>query len=296
MAIIYRGAHPYRIESVWGAGKLYCCRTYAGHVYQIRARKGWDLPKPGDDVRTSPGGGDFWFDHQSPKRRAAKPVEPFMSPAAPDEIPAHTAPIWKDGRVMNKGAEGLWSGKGPVPAIGTVVTCNDKVGTQVTVTGYTVEDGWLMVRGFRTAEPAKVGNLAGMEIRWPKVEPAAPIKAGPVATKVMRDIMRVERYPATIYREAGSYETGYAMADAAGLDFHPACNVAWAARRAADDDTMNLRGSDAANPTSWARDPIVRRALRLLAVNELAEQAGQLPVFPGACSDVVARRFACAVA
>lgn len=165
MATVYRGAHPYRIESVWGAANLYHCRTYAGHVYLIKSRKGWDLPKPGDDVRTSPGGGDFTFDHQSPKRRAAKPVEPFLPPA-PVDAPAHTVAIWKDGRVTNKGALPLWSGKGEPPAIGSTITCADKAGTQVTVTGYAIDDGWLMVIGYRTAEPAKTGNLAGIEIRY----------------------------------------------------------------------------------------------------------------------------------
>lgn len=61
-----------------------------------------------------------------------------------------------------------WSGKGEPPAIGQEVTCNDKPLTRVTVTGYAIEGGWLMVEGFRTADPSKRGTLAGAEILWPK--------------------------------------------------------------------------------------------------------------------------------
>lgn len=62
--------------------------------------------------------------------------------------------------------EGKWSGKGPVPEIGSVVTCNDRKGTRCVVTGYAVEEGWLMVLGYREAEPHVRGNLAGAEIKW----------------------------------------------------------------------------------------------------------------------------------
>lgn len=82
------------------------------------------------------------------------------------DIPAYAAPIWIDGKITNKGDVPLWSGMGPPPAIGSEVTCNDRHATRITVTGYDVEGGWLMVSGYRTADPQKVGNLAGMEIRW----------------------------------------------------------------------------------------------------------------------------------
>lgn len=179
MTIIYRGEHPHRIESVWGNERYHRCRTNAGHVYRIENMTGMRLPKPGDTVGPEAVTNALYvFEHQSDKRRMAKPI-----------APAHIAAIWKDGRVTNKGGLPLWSGKGPVPAIGATVTCNDKAGTQVTVTGYTVEEGWLMVTGFRTAEPAKVGNLAGTEIRWPKVE---PVKTGPIDfnTATMADVIK----------------------------------------------------------------------------------------------------------
>lgn len=70
------------------------------------------------------------------------------------------------GRVMNKGTTPLWSGKGEPPAIGSTVTCSDRVGTQVTITSYTIEDGWLLAEGYRTASPIRTGTLAGMEIRY----------------------------------------------------------------------------------------------------------------------------------
>lgn len=84
------------------------------------------------------------------------------------EIPAHNAPIWVDGRVTNSGDIPLWSGRGPVPTVGSEVICNDKQGTVVCVTGYIVEHGWLMVEGYRVNDPtATIGNLAGAEIRHP---------------------------------------------------------------------------------------------------------------------------------
>ena len=83
---------------------------------------------------------------------------------------AYGRPHWVDGRVTNKGGLPLWSGKGEPPAIGSEVTCNDPHGTRVTVTGYRIAGGWLMVRGYRTAEPDKAGNLAGAEILYPEFE------------------------------------------------------------------------------------------------------------------------------
>jgi hypothetical protein len=79
-------------------------------------------------------------------------------------LPAYTAAIWEDGRVINKGRLPLWSGKNRPPFVGDVVTCADKKGTRVKVTGYAVEDGWLMVEGYRVEEPGVSGNLAGAEI------------------------------------------------------------------------------------------------------------------------------------
>lgn len=87
-------------------------------------------------------------------------------------IPAYIRPV-RDaaGNVTNKGSLPLWSGKGEPPAIGAVVTCDDRKGTRVKVTGYEIEAGWLMVVGTRLIDGAR-GNLAGAEILWPEVEPS----------------------------------------------------------------------------------------------------------------------------
>ena len=62
--------------------------------------------------------------------------------------------------------EGKWSGKGPIPKIGDVVTCNDRKQTRCVITGYEVDGGWLMLLGYREADPSVKGNLAGAEIKW----------------------------------------------------------------------------------------------------------------------------------
>ncbi len=66
------------------------------------------------------------------------PFEAAMNTVAqpfPDNGPAHTVAEWKDGRVINRGALPLWSGKRAPPKVGEVVVCADRKGTRVTVTG-----------------------------------------------------------------------------------------------------------------------------------------------------------------
>lgn len=75
---------------------------------------------------------------------------------------------WKDGRCSNLGGPlPVWGGKGPPPAVGAVITCNDRPRTRCTVTGHAVVEGFLMVEGYRTDDPKWRGNLAGVEILWP---------------------------------------------------------------------------------------------------------------------------------
>lgn len=83
-------------------------------------------------------------------------------------IPAYTVAEWNGHEVTNKGELPLWSGKGTPPAIGSVVETSGRIRHQVKITGYAVEDGWLMALGYRVAEPAKSGNLAGAEIYYPE--------------------------------------------------------------------------------------------------------------------------------
>lgn len=102
MTTIYRGAHPHRIESVWGTKGEYHCRTNAGHVYRIENVAGCTIPGPGDDVRTTIGGPRFIFGHQSDHRRAAKPVEPFVHVKAE---PVKASPIEVDAPHFRTDAE-----------------------------------------------------------------------------------------------------------------------------------------------------------------------------------------------
>jgi hypothetical protein len=82
-------------------------------------------------------------------------------------LPAYVRAIRDSaGRVTNQGELPLWSGKGEPPPIGAVITCNDRPKTQVVVTAYSVEGGWLMIHGYRQADPSRSGNLAGAEILW----------------------------------------------------------------------------------------------------------------------------------
>lgn len=123
---------------------------------------------------------------------APQAAEPALASAADvaADIPAYTAPVWVDGKVTNYGETPLWSGKGAPPAIGAVVTCDDKARTQVMITGYAIEGGWLMAQGYRVAEPAKRGNLAGIEIHYPEpVTPAAPQAAETVRASDHPDVI-----------------------------------------------------------------------------------------------------------
>ena len=81
-----------------------------------------------------------------------------------DTVPEYAAPIWKDGRVLNKGMLPLWSGKAPPPAVGEEVLCYFKDDPAFVVTGYEIEHGWLMVVGYRKSDPTTRRNLGGVEI------------------------------------------------------------------------------------------------------------------------------------
>jgi hypothetical protein len=82
------------------------------------------------------------------------------------DAPAYTVAKWEGGKVVNDDMMPLWSGKGPLPAVGSEVVCDDRKNTVCVVLGYMLEDKWLMVVGHRKGEPNKIGTLAGAEIRW----------------------------------------------------------------------------------------------------------------------------------
>lgn len=89
-------------------------------------------------------------------------------------LPAWEQAVWEgEGnarRLVNRGTEqALWSGKGPPPAIGEVVEIAGPRDEKMTVSHYEIEDGWLMIWGRRHSDGFR-GNLAGAEIRWPKLE------------------------------------------------------------------------------------------------------------------------------
>jgi hypothetical protein len=83
-------------------------------------------------------------------------------------IPTTAAPIWQDGKLLNRGAVPLWSGKGPVPEVGAVVPVGK--GLTVLVEDYKVDAGWLMLVGVRS--DGVRGDLAGAEIAWSMMPPA----------------------------------------------------------------------------------------------------------------------------
>lgn len=78
-----------------------------------------------------------------------------------NEIPPHVPAKWDGHKLLNRGGWPVWSGKRPVPAVGVEVRAIG--GAICCVTGYEVESGFLMVRGYRVAD-GKAGNLAGAEI------------------------------------------------------------------------------------------------------------------------------------
>lgn len=91
-------------------------------------------------------------------------VEDEWHPEEP-QVPDYDAPIWVDGRVTNGGGLApLWSGKIAPPPVGAVVILTGSKRIRCTITGYAVEGDWLMAEGYRTDEPTKRGNLAGIEI------------------------------------------------------------------------------------------------------------------------------------
>lgn len=83
--------------------------------------------------------------------------------------PHEVIPAWEraefDGnKLLNGGGElPLWSGFIDPPAIGAEVITRDSVGHRCKITGYEIEAGWLMARGYRL-DDGKAGNLAGIEI------------------------------------------------------------------------------------------------------------------------------------
>lgn len=82
------------------------------------------------------------------------------------DAPIYTTAKWENGEVVNDDIMPLWSGSGPLPAVGSEVICNDRKGTICVVLGYCLEDKWLMVVGHRKSEPDSIGTLAGAEILW----------------------------------------------------------------------------------------------------------------------------------
>jgi hypothetical protein len=83
-------------------------------------------------------------------------------------IPEYEVPVWGENyAVLNKGGPlPLWSGKGPVPAVGDVVPVGRDF--SVKVEGYKVDAGWLMLVGERN--DGKRGDLAGAEINWKRMK------------------------------------------------------------------------------------------------------------------------------
>jgi hypothetical protein len=76
-------------------------------------------------------------------------------------IPPHVKAKWKGERLANRGGWPVWSGKQPVPTVGQEVRAIG--GVVCCVTGYEVDSGFLMIRGYRVAD-GREGNLAGAEI------------------------------------------------------------------------------------------------------------------------------------
>lgn len=101
--------------------------------------------------------------------------------------------------------QGKWSGAGPIPVIGEVVTCDDRKLTRVIVTGYSVEAGWLMVWGYRESEPSISGNLAGAEILWP--------------LKALRYALQAERVAHAALMACGDFGPIHRLCD----DYNAAC-------------------------------------------------------------------------
>ena len=61
-------------------------------------------------------------------------------------LPAWTAPVWDNGKVLNDSDPYKWSGSKPPPAIGERVRCYVNTLGQGKVIGYFVEYGWLGCR------------------------------------------------------------------------------------------------------------------------------------------------------
>lgn len=78
-----------------------------------------------------------------------------------NEIPPHVPAKWDGHKLLNRGGWPVWSGKAPVPTVGQEVRAIG--GVICCVTGYEVESGFLMVKGYRVAD-GRTGNLAGAEI------------------------------------------------------------------------------------------------------------------------------------
>lgn len=111
----------------------------------------------------------------------------------PDRAPSSDLPAWRlaewDGnKLLNASPDyALWSGRFDPPAIGAVVVTAGVRAHRATVTGYKVDEGWLMLVGYRTDEPAHVGDLAGIEIRSVEFDPAANHGACPDDGNLLSD-------------------------------------------------------------------------------------------------------------
>jgi hypothetical protein len=98
-----------------------------------------------------------------------------------------------------------------------------------------------------------------------EIEACEPVEAGPIVEAVTAQIARGPDWSIIVP------DYVYCLAHAAGLDNMACLTIAGRAKEVHERDTMDVRGTDPANPTVWARDPIIRKALRLLAANELGE-------------------------
>lgn len=103
-----------------------------------------------------------------------------------------------------------------------------------------------------------------------EIEACEPVEAGPIVRLIGQGINPAIdlRSPLFLF---GADDIAYALAIEAGRSDEEAARIGKRALEADEDDRMDFRGTDTANPTYWARDPIVRKALRLMAADELGE-------------------------
>ncbi len=151
-------------------GKTVCYDAYSDRA-KAEAHCAALTPKGPYEVRALPAGFTVY------EVGAPDGTPPVVSTAHEEsKIPAYSIPVWENGRVVNKSETPFWSGMGAPPAIGSEVVCNDRVKTRVMVTGYEIEHGWLMLQGYRVADPSHRGNLAGAEILYPTPKSLADVE------------------------------------------------------------------------------------------------------------------------